>query len=124
MQRWLFLGTGLFVGLVGLVLLLNPQAYMQVYATQYAPGMDFPARRFAPAVLALGVVLVLARSLEDAQIVGQLCLVGAAAFIGVALTGVHAWFTGLARPPILGAAAVEAIIAGLLLWLRRRIRSQ
>lgn len=90
MHRALFFATGLFVLLIGVVLLIAPQVYMQLYAMQYHPGMDFPARRFAPAVLALGAVLILARSLAPGPFLASLSLVCALAFLGVAATGVLA----------------------------------
>lgn len=122
MQRALFLAVGGFVIVVGLVLLVAPSSYFQLYATSYEPGMDFPARRFSPAVLALGVVLVSARRLAPGPFLATLCLIGALAFLGVAATGITAWQTGIARPAILGAAAIEIAIAGvfLRLWFRTR----
>lgn len=122
MHRWLFLATGGFVVLIGLVLLVAPQSYFQLYATQYDPGMDFPARRFSPAVLALGVVLIVARALEAGRFLATLSLICALAFLGVAATGLHAWSTDIARPAILGAAVIEAVIAALFIgvWLRMR----
>ncbi|WP_439524654.1 hypothetical protein [Marivita sp.] len=124
MHRWLFPGTGLFLILVGAVLLLDPQSYLGLYATSYDPGMDFPARRFSPAVLALGVVLILARTLERGPFLTSLCLISGLAFLGVAATGVHAWTSGTARPAILAAATIEVVIASLYLLVARRMWSQ
>ncbi|WP_300581959.1 hypothetical protein [Marivita sp.] len=64
MHRTPFLVVGAFVALIGLVLLVAPESYFQLYAIDYVPGMDFPARRFALAVLALGALLISARRLE------------------------------------------------------------
>ena len=120
MQRWLFLATGCFVSFVGLVLLLAPHSYFQLYATQYDPGMDLPARRFAPAVVALWVVLIMARSRSPGRFLASLSLICALAFLGVAATGLLAWSSGVARPTILWAAVVEGSIAVLFfaVWLR------
>ncbi len=74
MHRAAFLGVGGFVVCIGLVLLVAPDSYFQLYATTYVPGMDLPARRFAPAVVALGVVLICARELEPGRFLRMLCL--------------------------------------------------
>ncbi|WP_292288781.1 hypothetical protein [Marivita sp.] len=124
MHRRLFLLTGGFLIAVGLVLLFAPQAYVSLYAVDYAAGMDFPARRFAPVVLAMGTVLVLARTHASERFLLDLSLIAAAAFLAVAATGLHAWLTGVARPTILAAAAVEALLATafLAVWLHLRNR--
>lgn len=124
MHRGLLGITGGFVLLVGAVLLVAPHSYFQLYATAYDPGMDFPARRFSPAVLALGVVLVLARSLPPGPFLARLCLICAVAFLGVAATGLIAWSQGIARPAIIGAAALEGTVAALFLWVWARKRDQ
>lgn len=124
MHRGLLLATGVFVLLIGAVLLVAPQAYFQLYATDYGSGMDFPARRFSPAVLALGAVLILARSLQPGPFLASLCLICALAFLGVAGTGLLAWSQGIARPSILGAAAIEVVIAALFLWVWHRMRAR
>jgi hypothetical protein len=124
MHRWLLLATGVFVLLIGAVLLVAPQSYFQLYATDYGSGMDFPARRFSPAVLALGVVLILARSLHPGPFLASLCLICALAFLGVAATGLLAWSQGIARPSILGAASIEVVIAALFLWVWQRMRTR
>ena len=123
MHRLAFLAVGAFVVFVGLVLLLAPGSYFQLYAMVYDPGMDFPGRRFAPAVLALGALLLVARQLEPGPFVATLCLICALAFLGVAATGVQAWASGIARPAILGAAASEIVVAVVFLWLWFRLRS-
>ncbi len=122
MHRVAFLVIGGFVVLVGLVLLVAPGSYFQLYAVTYVPGMDFPARRFAPAVLALGALLLVARRLDPGPFVATLCLICALAFLGVAATGVAAWTSNIARPAILGAAALELVIAGVFLGLWVRLR--
>lgn len=122
MHRTPFLVVGAFVALIGLVLLVAPESYFQLYAIDYVPGMDFPARRFAPAVLALGALLISARRLESGPFVATLSLISALAFLGVAVTGVQAWSAGIARPAILGAAVLEIAIALVFLWLWSRMR--
>lgn len=117
MHRAAFLGVGGFVVFIGLVLLVAPDSYFQLYATTYVPGMVLPARRFAPAVVALGVVLICARELKPGRFLRMLCLTSAVAFIGVAATGVQAWSAGVARPTILGAAALEIVVALVFFWL-------
>lgn len=122
MHRTPFLVVGAFVALIGLVLLVAPDSYFQLYAIDYVPGMDFPARRFAPAVLALGALLISARGLEPGPFVATLSLISALAFLGVAVTGVQAWSAGIARPAILGAAVLEITVALVFLWLWSRMR--
>jgi hypothetical protein len=122
MHRTPFLVVGAFVALIGLVLLVAPESYFQLYAIDYVPGMDFPARRFAPAVLALGALLISARGLEPGPFVATLSLISALAFLGVAATGVQAWSAGIARPAILGAAFLELAVALIFLWLWSRMR--
>lgn len=117
-----FLSVGGCVALIGIVLLLAPGSYVQLYATDYSTGMDFPARRFAPAVLALGVLLISACAVERGPFLQRLCLISAGAFLGVAITGLHAWSTGIARSAILWAAAVELVVASVFLWLWVRSR--
>ncbi|MCK0148886.1 hypothetical protein MWU54_02530 [Marivita sp. S6314] len=115
MRRVLLLLTGLFVIAIGAVLLIAPQTYLSLYVVAYDPGMDFAARRFAPAVLGLGVLLCLARSLPDGQFLTSLCAICGLAFLGVAVTGGHAWLSGQAKDTILVAAAIECVIAVLFL---------
>lgn len=122
MHRVAFLVVGGFVVCVGLVLLLAPDTYFKLYAVAYVPGMDFPARRFAPAVMALGALLLVARRLESGPFLATLCLICALAFLGVAATGVQAWHSNVARPAILGAAALEVVIALVFLGLWMRLR--
>ncbi len=122
MHRTPFLVVGAFVALIGLVLLVAPESYFQLYAIDYVPGMDFPARRFASAVLALGALLISARRLEPGPFVASLSLISALAFLGVAATGVQAWSAGIARPAILGAAVLEIAVALVFLWLWSRMR--
>ncbi|MBO6884159.1 MAG: hypothetical protein JJ869_11340 [Marivita sp.] len=117
MHRTPFLVVGSFVALIGLVLLVAPGSYFQLYAIDYVPGMDFPARRFAPAVLALGGLLISARRLEPGPFVATLSLISALAFLGVAATGVQAWNAGIANRAILGAAVLEIAVAPVFLWL-------
>jgi hypothetical protein len=123
MHRSVFLVVGGFVILIGLALLFAPASYFQLYAVAYAAEMNFPAQRFAPAVVALGVVLICARKLEQGPFVGTLSLISAFAFLGVAATGVQARVVGTARSTILGAAALEIAVALVFLWLWSRIRN-
>lgn len=104
------------------MLFIAPHSYFQFYAASYDPGMDFPARRFAPAVLALGVVLIFARQLEPGRFLAALCLICGLAFLGVAATGGQVWLAGVVRPLILGAAVSEIVIAGVFLVLGMRMR--
>jgi hypothetical protein len=120
----LLVATGVFVILIALVLLVDPESYFRLYATAYDPAMVFPARRFAPAVLALGVVLIAARSLKDGPFLRTLCVLTALAFLGVAGTGLQAWVSGTARAAILGAAAVEVVIAALFLLAAKQVQSR
>ncbi|OSQ51259.1 hypothetical protein [Marivita geojedonensis] len=122
MVRALLLATGLFVALIGALLMVAPQAYFQFYATEYVSGMDFPARRFSPALLALGALLIMARSLESGPFLSRLCLLTGLAFLAVAATGVHDWASGIARPAILGAAGLEVAVGVVFLWSAHRMK--
>ena len=122
--RVVFLATGLLLVLIGLVLLVDPESYFRLYATSYDPAMAFPARRFSSAVIALGVLLIVARTLPHKPFLRTLCLLTALAFLGVAGTGVQAWVSGTARPLILAAAAVEVVIAVLFLLATRQAQTR
>lgn len=115
MRRVLFLATGVFVILIGAVLLVAPEIYIRLYIVEYAPGMDFAARRFAPALVGLGALLLFARDLPSGRFLTALCAITGVVFWGVAATGLHAWSTDVAKPSILVAAAVEVILGALFL---------
>lgn len=119
MHRALFATVGVFVGVIGLILLLIPGSYIEVYAVAYDPNMTFAARRFAPALIGLAAILLLARTLPTGPFLSTLCLISAIVFLLVATTGVNAWATGVAKPAILYAAALEVAIAALFLWAAR-----
>lgn len=117
---WLLL-TGLFVIGIGLWLLLAPVSYVRLYVTEYAPGMDFAARRFGPAVLGMGVLLILARNLATCRFLSALCVVTGLVFWGVALTGMHAFVTDTARASILVAVGIEIVIGAIMLATGRQV---
>ena len=121
MHRALFSVVAVFLALIGLVLLLNPESYLSIYVIDYDTGMDFAARRFAPVVLAMAVVLWLARNLSDFVFVKQLCWMAVLAFWAVAATGVHAWATGQAGAAILVAAATEVVVGALFVVAATRL---
>ncbi|MFP7572093.1 hypothetical protein ACGKZZ_15090 [Marivita sp. S2033] len=122
MSRWLLLFTGCFAISIGLVLLIAPQSYLGLYAVNYTPDMDFAARRFSPAVLGLGALLLIARNLPGSRFLANLCLITGLVFLGVAATGLHAWLGGTARATILIAAATEVTLAALFLVAASQIR--
>ncbi|SHH31511.1 hypothetical protein [Marivita hallyeonensis] len=122
MARGLVAVTGVFVFLVGALLVLSPESYLRVYATEYVPGMDFPARRFAPALLGMGIVLMMARTLPNGRFLTALCVITGLVFFVVAATGVHAWATEAAKSAILWAAAFEIALGVLLLAAARSVR--
>ena len=121
-HRVLLVLTGVFVFLIGALLLISPESYLQVYATDYVAGMDFPARRFSAALLGLGVLLILARDLPPGSFLVALCGVTGVVFWIVAGTGVSAWMTGVAKPAILIAVLVEVILGALFLWAALSVR--
>jgi hypothetical protein len=82
MRRPLLLATGLFVILIGVVLLVSPENYIRRFVVEYAAGMEFAARRFAPALIRLGVLLLFARDLPRGRFLSALCII-----TGVAVTG-------------------------------------
>ena len=122
MHRHLFLITGVFLVFIGVVLLISPDSYLRIYVVDYSTGMDFAARRFSPAVIGLGVLLIAARDLEENRFLGVLCVTSTLAFLGVAATGGYAWLTGVAKPAILVAVAIEVVLAALFLWAFISIR--
>ncbi|MFP7675189.1 hypothetical protein ACG74X_17710 [Marivita sp. S0852] len=123
MLRLLLLATGLFVSAIGVVLLIRPDSYIALYVLSYDPGMTFAARRLAPAIIGLGGVLLLARTLPKGRFLSGLCLICGCAFLGVAATGVHAWLTDLAKPAILVAAGIEGTIAAAFLTAAAQMRT-
>ena len=124
MIRPLFLVTGLFLMLLGGVLLVVPSVYLAIYIDPALPQMDFAARRFAPAVIGLGAVLVVIRSLRDAAVLRQFALITAAVWIGVAATGIYAYGQGVAGFAIVVASGLEAVIGLLFVRAAREIRRE
>lgn len=124
MHRPLLLATGVFVTLVGSLLLFAPQVYLRLFVVEYEAGMDFAARRFAPAVLGLGILALYARNLPQGRFLTVFCLVTGLAFLGVAATGLHAWSNNLAQPAIVVAAAIEVILAILFVLAARTSGTQ
>lgn len=120
-HRIVLLLTAAFVILIGAILLIAPEVYLQLYAADYLPGMDFGVRRFAPAVLGLGALLFLARDLPVGRFLVSLCLLTGLVFWGVAGTGLHAYLTGAARHTIMIAAAVEIVIGAVFLTTSRSL---
>ena len=124
MIRPLFLVTGLFLMLLGGVLVAAPGVYLSIYIDPPLPQMDFAARRFAPAVIGLGAVLLVTRGLDDTAVLRQIALVTAAVWIGVAATGIYAYGQGTAGLAIVVASGLEAIIGVLFVRAAREIRHE
>jgi hypothetical protein len=120
-HRLLLLLTGAFVIAIGVTLLVAPGAYLRLYVTDYVSGMDFSARRFAPAVLGLGVLLLFARDLTVGRFLIALLMLTGFVFWGVAATGVHALLTVDARSTLLIAVAIEVIIGAIFLITGRNL---
>ena len=121
MYRALFISVGLGVMAVGAVLVLWPQLYLSLYVT-YDPAMAFPARRFAPALIGLGALMLAARSLPPGPFPARFALLAAAVWVGIAATGVAAYLAGTAGGGILIASATELLLGGLFFAAARTHR--
>ena len=120
--RALYTVTGLFAVLLGVILVLIPQLYLSLYLALYDPAMGFPTQRFAPAVIGLGALLLLARDLPAGRFTTRFAGIAALVWFGVAATGVYHYATGIATEAILVAAVTEVILGALFLMAARSKR--
>ncbi|MEO0502714.1 MAG: hypothetical protein AAFZ14_05270 [Pseudomonadota bacterium] len=123
LYRPLYAATGVFAVLLGGLLLVAPELYLDVYLTSPDASRAFAARRLAPAVIGLGAVLFLMRSLGPGPVSVRFAVVTACVWFGVAATGVYDFSTGTAQGSILVAAAIETLLGILFLAAARGLRS-
>lgn len=119
-ERVLFTVTGVFAVLLGVVLIVIPQLYLSLYLALYDPAMAFPAQRFAPAIIGLGALLLLARDLPRGPFAARFAGLSALVWFAVAATGVYHFATGTATSAILVAALIEAALGVLFVVAARR----
>lgn len=120
--RALYTVAGVFALLLGVVLVLIPQLYLSLYLALYDPAMAFPAQRFAPAIIGLGALLLLARDLPDGPFASRFAGLSSLVWFAVAATGVFHFATGVATSAILVAAAIEVGLGALFVVASRTKR--
>lgn len=120
MYRWLFLISGVFALLLGVLLIVAPQIYLSLYVETYGTPMAFAAQRLAPAIMGLGALLLLARSQPEGPFVVRFAALSSLVWFGVAATGVFHFQTGVANSNILVAAGTEVVLGALFLMAAKR----
>ena len=123
LYRPLFAVTGVFAVLLGVLLLVAPELYLDVYLTAPDASRGFAARRLAPAVIGLAAVLFLMRSVSPGPVLQRFAVVTACVWFGVAATGVYDFATGTAHGSILIAAVIEVLLGLLFLAAARGART-
>ncbi|MCF6443416.1 hypothetical protein [Nereida sp. MMG025] len=121
MFRALLTVSGVFAVALGLLLLIAPDAYLAVYV-DVSDGMGFGARRLSPAIIGLGVVLLLVAPMPPGPFPSRFAAATAFVWLGVAATGIYDFLTGTAHANILLAAVTEVILGALFLWAARAHR--
>ena len=122
MYRGLFSIVSVLVIALGVVLIVAPQAYLSLYLTSYSADHAFAAQRLAPAIIGLGALMWVARSLEPGPLAVSFAGIAALVWIGVAATGVFHFMTGVANANILVAAGTEVALAVIFAIASRRAR--
>ena len=101
------------------LLLLAPAIYVGIYGVASDTQVAFMVRRASPMFLGFAVMLWLSRHAAQSPIRNAVAWGVAAAFTGVALTGLFEFSRGGANAMILLAAAGELLIAALFLRTTR-----
>ena len=102
------------------ILLVAPANYVAGYGGPADSGAVFMGRRAAPMLLAIALITGLLRGSLDLAVQWAVSWGMILGFTGVAVTGVHAYFTGMADQTILLAAGGEVLLAvAFALSLRR-----
>jgi len=122
LYRPLFAAAGVFAIALGVLLLVAPELYLDAYLVAPDDSRAFAARRLAPAVMGLGAVLLLMRSLAPGPVLIRFSGITACVWFGVAATGAYDFATGTAHGSILIAAVIEVVLGGLFLLAARGIR--
>ena len=112
---------GFAIGL-GLVLLLAPRAYLDLYVDSDTTAMAFAAQRLSPAIIGLGALLVLISGQPPGPFAARFAMVTALVWFAVAATGVFHYAMGVANVNILIAAVTEVILGLLFMIAGRRHR--
>lgn len=102
------------------LLLISPADYVQTYGLLADAGADFLGRRASPMFLGLAVLLWLARDAPPSPLRRAISLGLAATWAGIAVTGLYEYGRGTADVLIVGAAAVEMVLAFLFLAAAKR----
>ena len=105
--------TALICAVLFALLLLSPASYISTYGVGADAGSMFMVRRASPIFLGFAVMLWLARDIGPSPIRNALCCGIAAAFAGIAFTGVFECMRSVASAAILIVAASELLIAVL-----------
>lgn len=113
MFRKISILTALICAVLFALLLLSPASYVGTYGVGADAGGMFMVRRASPMFLGFAVMLWLARNTGPSPLRNALSWGIAAAFAGVALTGMFEYLRGVASGAILIAAAGEMLIAVL-----------
>ena len=122
MVKPLFALTGLAAIALGLVLLAAPQLYLGLYIAAPEQAAQFPAQRFAPAIVGLGALLFAARDLAPSPFAARFAAIAAAVWFGVSATGVMHYLSGTAGVAIVVAAGSEIVLGALFLAAAKQLR--
>lgn len=107
------------IGLILFVVLLTvPGSYTATYGVAADQGGVFMARRASPLFLGIAVLLWMLADQTDAAVQRAISIAMVATFVGVAVTGLFAFATGVASSAILLAGLGELIIAAAF-WVVR-----
>ena len=104
------LTAGLFFYLAA-VLLITPATHMGFLGITPDAGGIAMGRRTAPAFFAIAILLWLMRDEPVGMFRAKLSMAVTVMMVVVAAIGIHAYATGAASSAILGAVAVEALVA-------------
>lgn len=91
-----------------------PSAYVATYDVSPTPSSDFMAKRSAPILLGLGVLVWLLRDTQDVAVQKAVCYGAATIFFGIAVTGTLSYVQGIAGGMILLAALSEVAVGAYL----------
>ena len=123
MFKPLFTVTGLFAVVLGVLLLASPETYLSLYALDYTPAMNFPAQRFAPVILGVGALLLLARDVPPGPFAARFSMLVGATWFLVAATGVYHFATGSFATSLLVAAGLELLLGVAFMIAAQRHKS-
>ena len=102
------------------LLLLNGGFYVQSYGVTAHAGADFLGRRASPMFLGLAALLWFGRNTGIGPARDAICYGMAFMWAGIAATGIYEFTVGTAQPMIVGAAALELVVAVAFIIARTR----